>query len=69
MPLSSSSVGKCWGKHKVSSDTFARAEKQFGKQGLVNIVALMATMPRRTMLLNVADQHVRRRIPPLLPLP
>src|SRR6185503_17287852 len=29
------------GKHKVSSDTFARAEKQFGRQGLVNIVALM----------------------------
>lgn len=57
------------GKHKVSADTFARAEKQFGKQGLVNIVALMGDYAATTLLLNVADQHVRPKDTPLLPLP
>jgi 4-carboxymuconolactone decarboxylase len=57
------------GKHKVSSDTFARAEKQFGKQSLVNIVALMGDYAATTMLLNVADQHVRPKDKALLPIP
>jgi 4-carboxymuconolactone decarboxylase len=57
------------GKHKVSSDTFARAEKQFGKQGLVNIVALMGDYAATTILLNVADQHVRPKDKALLPIP
>jgi 4-carboxymuconolactone decarboxylase len=57
------------GKHKVSADTFARAEKQFGKQGLVNIVALMGDYAATTLLLNVADQHVRPKDTPLLPIP
>jgi 4-carboxymuconolactone decarboxylase len=57
------------GKHKVSSETFARAEKQFGKQGLVNIVSLMGDYAATTMLLNVADQHVRPKDTPLLPVP
>src|SRR5437867_12400449 len=57
------------GKHKVGSDTFARAQKQFGNQGLVNIVALMGDYAATTMMLNVADQHVRPKDTPLLPLP
>jgi 4-carboxymuconolactone decarboxylase len=57
------------GKHKVSSDTFARAQKAFGNQGLVNIVALMGDYAATTMLLNVADQHVRPTATPLLPVP
>ena len=57
------------GKHKVSSDTFARAQKAFGNQGLVNIVALMGDYAATTMLLNVADQHVRPKDTPLLPTP
>jgi len=57
------------GKHKVSSDTFARAQKAFGNQGLVNIVALMGDYAATTMLLDVADQHVRPKDKPLLPLP
>jgi 4-carboxymuconolactone decarboxylase len=60
---------EAFGKHKVSSDTFARAEKQFGKQQLVNIVALMGDYAATTLLLNVADQHVRPKDKPLLPLP
>jgi 4-carboxymuconolactone decarboxylase len=57
------------GKHKVSSDLFARAQKQFGNQGLVNIVALMGDYAATTMMLNVADQHVRPKDKSLLPIP
>jgi 4-carboxymuconolactone decarboxylase len=57
------------GKHKVGSDTFARAAKLFGNQGVVNIVSLMGDYAATTMLLNVADQHVRPRDKPLLPIP
>ena len=60
---------EAFGKHKVSSDTFARAEKQFGTQGLVNIVALMGDYAATTLLLDVADQHVRPKDTPLLPVP
>ena len=57
------------GKHKVSSDTFAKAQKLFGNQQLVNIVALMGDYAATTMLLNVAHQHVRPKDTPLLPVP
>jgi 4-carboxymuconolactone decarboxylase len=57
------------GKHKVSSDTFARASKLFGNQGLVNVVALMGDYAATTILLNVFDQHVRPADKPLLPIP
>ena len=60
---------EAFGKHKVSSDTFARAEKQFGRQALVNIVALMGDYAATTLLLDVADQHVRPKDTPLLPMP
>ena len=57
------------GKHKVGSDTFARAVKLFGNQGVVNIVSLMGDYAATTILLNVADQHVRPRDKALLPIP
>ena len=57
------------GKHKVGSDTFARAVRLFGNQGVVNIVSLMGDYAATTMLLNVADQHVRPKDTPLLPIP
>jgi 4-carboxymuconolactone decarboxylase len=56
-------------KHKVASDTFARGVKQFGHQGVVNIVALMGDYAASSILLNVADQHVRPGTTSLLPLP
>jgi 4-carboxymuconolactone decarboxylase len=56
-------------KHKVGSDTFARAVKLFGNQGVVNIVSLMGDYAATTILLNVADQHVRPRDKSLLPIP
>jgi 4-carboxymuconolactone decarboxylase len=57
------------GKHKVGTDTFARAVKLFGNQGVVNIVALMGDYAATTILLNVADQRVRPQQTPLLPIP
>ena len=56
-------------KHKVGSDTFARALKLFGNQGVVNIVSLMGDYAATTILLNVSDQHVRPRDKSLLPIP
>jgi 4-carboxymuconolactone decarboxylase len=55
-------------RHKVTSDTFARAVKQFGHQGVVNIVALIGDYAATSILLNVADQHVRPRDKSLLPI-
>ena len=57
------------GKHKVGSDTFARAVKLFGHQGVVDIVSLMGDYAATTILLNAADQRVRPRDKSLLPLP
>jgi 4-carboxymuconolactone decarboxylase len=56
-------------KHKVGSDTFARALKLFGNQGVVNIVSLMGDYAATTILLNVSDQHIRPNDKPLLPIP
>ena len=56
-------------KHKVGSDTFARAVKLFGNQGVVNLVSLMGNYAATTILLNVSDQHVRPRDKSLLPIP
>jgi 4-carboxymuconolactone decarboxylase len=56
-------------RHKVASDTFARAVKLFGHQGVVNILSLMGDYAATTILLNAADQHVRPRDKSLLPIP
>jgi 4-carboxymuconolactone decarboxylase len=56
-------------KHKVGSDTFARAVKLFGNQGVVNILSLMGDYAATTILLNASDQHVRPKDKSLLPLP
>ena len=58
-----------FGKHKVDSDTFARALKLFGNQGLVNFVSLMGDYASTAILLNASDQHVRASDKPLLPIP
>ncbi len=57
------------GKHKVDSDTFARALKLFGNQGLVNFVSLMGDYASTSILLDASDQHVRPADKPLLPIP
>ena len=57
------------GNHKVSSDTFARALKLFGRQPLVNIVSLMAHYTATAMLLETFDQQLSTDRKPLLPIP
>jgi len=57
------------GKHKVSSETFARALKLFGERNLVNIVCLMGDYVSTAVLLNTFDQHVKPSDKPLLPVP
>ncbi len=57
------------GKHKVGSDTFARAVRLFGNQGVVNIVSLIGDYAATTILTNVADQRVRPKDKSLLPIP
>ena len=57
------------GKHKVSADTFARAVKLFGNEGVVNIVSLIGDYAATTILANAADQHVRPKDKSLLPIP
>jgi len=52
---------------KVDSETFARAVKLFGHQGVVNIASLIGDYAATAILLNVADQQVRDVS--LLPVP
>ena len=53
----------------MSADTFARAVKLFGHQGVVNIVSLIGDYAATSILLNVSGQHVRPREKSLLPIP
>jgi len=57
------------GKHHVSSEVAARALNLYGKQGLVNIVALMGDYASTAILLDTFDQHVRPADKPLMPMP
>ena len=57
------------GKTKVSSDTFARALKLFGKETLVEIVSLMSQSAATAFLLHAFDQHLPPGQEPLLPIP
>jgi 4-carboxymuconolactone decarboxylase len=53
--------------HKVTSATFAQAQKLFGRQGLVNIVTLMAHYSATAVLLTTFDQHLAAGQASLLP--
>lgn len=55
--------------NKVSSDTFARALKHLGKEGLVNLVVHMEEYAGTALLLRTFDQQLRPGWKPLLPLP
>ena len=58
-----------FGKSKVSSDTFARALKLFGEEGLVNLVVHMGNYSGTALLLRTFDQQLRPGWKPLLPIP
>ena len=57
------------GRRRVEPETFARALKLFGRQGVVNIVSLMSHYAATAMLLTTFDQQLRPGQQPLLPLP
>ena len=57
------------GKHKVSSNTFARALKLFGKRNLVNWVSLIGHYAATAVLLTTFDQQIAPGQKPLLPIP
>jgi len=52
---------------KISSDLFAKTVELFGRQGTVELTALMGDYQLNGLLLKVADQHLPADRKPLLP--
>jgi 4-carboxymuconolactone decarboxylase len=52
---------------KMSSDVFAKTVELFGRQGTVELTALMGDYQLNGLLLKVADQHLPADRKPLLP--
>lgn len=44
--------------HKVSSELWASMVKEFGRQGTIEIMALMADYFTVGMMMNAVDQHL-----------
>ena len=58
---------EAFGRHRV--ETFARALRLFGRQGLVNIVSLMGHYSATAVLLTTFDQQLRPGQEAMLPVP
>ena len=58
-----------FGKHKLSSETFARALQLFGKTNLVDVVDLMAGYAGTATNLTAANQYLPPQMKEFLPLP
>jgi alkylhydroperoxidase family enzyme len=58
-----------FGKHALSSDTYARALNTFGKTDLVDVVGLMAAYAATATRLTAVNQQMPPRWKQLLPLP
>ena len=58
-----------FGSKKVTSATFARALKQFGRRALVDLVALMGNYAGTAALLTAFDMQLHPGQKPLLPIP
>jgi 4-carboxymuconolactone decarboxylase len=54
---------------KVRSDTFAQAVETFGREGVVNLAALMGEYAMTAVILDAVDQQLHPDQHPLLPLP
>ncbi len=57
-----------FGDHNVSAETYARAERAFGVQDLVDIVRLMGERAAEAIVLQGFDQQLPAGVEPLLPL-
>jgi hypothetical protein len=53
--------------HKVNSETFAQMVKEFGRQGTIEVMALMADYFTVGFMMNAADQQLPADRQPLLP--
>ena len=58
-----------FGKHKLSSETFARALQLFGKTNLVDVVDLMAGYAGTATNLTAANQYLPPQMKEFLPVP
>jgi 4-carboxymuconolactone decarboxylase len=58
-----------FGKHKVSSETFARAYKLLGDRNLVDLCDLMGSYATTAILLHTVDVRLPYDRKPLLPVP
>jgi 4-carboxymuconolactone decarboxylase len=56
-------------ERKVSSETFARAVETFGREGVVNLAALMGNYAMTAVILDAVDQQLHPDQQPLLPEP
>ncbi len=54
---------------KLRSQTFAQALKLFGRQGILNLAALMGNYAMTAVILNAVNQRLRPGQKPLLPMP
>ncbi len=54
-------------EHKLNADIYAKAIELFGKQGTVELVALMGDYALNALLVNAFDQHLPADRKPLLP--
>src|SRR5262245_5232455 len=62
-------LGRELGKHRVTSETHARALKLFGKTNLVDVVDLMAQYSGTAVNLTAANQWLPPQMKQFLPLP
>jgi len=56
-------------RRKVHPQTFARAVKLFGRQGVVELVALMGNYAATALMFRAVDQQLHPGRKPLLPIP
>jgi 4-carboxymuconolactone decarboxylase len=54
-------------QHKLDSDLYARAVDTFGKQGTLELAAIIGDYAMAAMMLNATDQHLPPGRPQLLP--
>jgi 4-carboxymuconolactone decarboxylase len=54
---------------KLRSKTFAQAVQLFGRQGVLNLAALMGNYAMTAIILNMANQQLHPDQKPLLPIP
>ena len=56
-------------RRKVQPQTFARAVELFGRQGVVELVALMGNYAATALMFRAVDQHLHPGRKPMLPIP